>query len=88
MTHWKGPLREREVAAMFLPHTEILSFTVGLSAYTLELADAITATMPQLGLDAGVLGQIIGIDLSLTEGTVKLQMIYRRVPAYSTSSYV
>jgi hypothetical protein len=72
---------------MFLPHVEIVEFATTLEAYTLELGDVFLLDLPRFGYAGGARFQVIGIDINLTDATMRLQGVRRRVPAYLTSSY-
>lgn len=67
---------------MFLPWIEVFSFTVNLEFFELEIGDVIRLTMPRYGLDAGVLFQVVAVDLQLSKQKVALQVMRRRASEF------
>lgn len=63
--------------AMTLPWLETVSFTVGLEFYELELGDVVNLTVERFGWDAGVLFQVIAININATKQKIELQLLRR-----------
>jgi hypothetical protein len=64
---------------MLLPWIEYITFVVGIDFYQLELGDPVRLTVPRYGWDAGVLFQVIGIVIKLTEAKIELRIARRNV---------
>lgn len=73
---WMDTRRE-----MFLPWIEIVSITVGLDFYELELGDVVSLVMPRFGEDDGTLFQVMAINLRLSQAKVDLRLVRRRLLA-------
>jgi hypothetical protein len=65
--------------AMFLPWLDLVTVTVDLTYYTLELGDVVTVQIPRFGWDAGVTFQVIGISMRPVEGKIRLRLIRRHI---------
>jgi hypothetical protein len=65
--------------AMFLPWLDLVTVTVDLTYYTLELGDVVTVQIPRFGWDAGVTFQVISITMRPVEGKIRLKLIRRHI---------
>lgn len=65
--------------AMLLPWIEYVTFVVGIDFYQLELGDPVRLYVPRFGWDDGVLFQVIGIVIKLTEAKIELRIARRNV---------
>ena len=67
--------------AMFLPWIEVVSVTVGIEFYTLELGDVVNLVTTRFGQSEGILFQVMSIVIRLTDAKIDLKLVRRRLLA-------
>lgn len=65
----------------FLPWIEIMSITVGLEFFQLEIGDPVNMITTRFGQDSGTLFQVISINIRLSDWEIDLQIVRRRLLA-------
>ncbi len=76
-----------DIAAQFEPHRVLITFTTDLSAYSIDLGDVVTFSYPRYGLDAGVKCYVVRIETDFIKEEVRLTLLTRITPDYTTASH-
>ncbi|MBK8916380.1 MAG: hypothetical protein IPM64_17585 [Phycisphaerales bacterium] len=76
-----------EIVADLAPWRQFISVACLLDMYDVELGDVAEITYPRFGMNAGVKARVIAIEVDLTAGEVRLDLVRHAPPDVTTASY-